>query len=217
MTLVKVCGLTREEDIKYVNELLPDYVGFVFCKSKRQVSLEQGKRLIDKLDKRIKTVGVFQNDDIEKVKHMASNLKLNVIQLHGSEDKNYTQALHQFKLWKCMSIDASSSSQKDLKEAIKGYEKKVSDISKYNIEAILIDSSAKGSSGGSGIAFNWSILDNLIITKPLVLAGGLSPENIEEALKKVRPYAVDVSSGVEENGVKSFEKIKSFIEKVRNY
>ncbi|WP_411681254.1 phosphoribosylanthranilate isomerase [Clostridium thailandense] len=218
MTLVKVCGLTREEDIKYANELLPDYVGFVFCKSKRQVSLEQGKKLIiDKLDKRIKTVGVFQNDDIEKVKCIAVNLKLNVIQLHGIEDKNYIQALQEFKLWKCMSIDVASSSQEDLKEAIKGYEEKINDISKYNIEAMLVDSSANGSSGGSGMSFNWNILNNLKITKPLVMAGGLNPRNIEEALRKVKPYAVDVSSGVEENGVKNFEKIKSFIEKVRNF
>lgn len=217
MTLVKVCGLTREEDIEYVNELLPDYVGFVFCKSKRQINLEQGKKLIDKLDKRIKTVGVFQNDDIEKVRHIAFNLKLNVIQLHGNEGENYTRALHGFKLWKCMSIDVSNSFPSDLEEAVKDYEEKINTISKYNIEAMLVDSATKGRAGGSGISFNWGILNNLTIDKPLILAGGLSPENIDQALKKVKPYAVDVSSGVEEKGIKSFEKIKSFIEKVRNY
>lgn len=217
MALVKVCGLTREEDIGYVNELLPDYVGFVFCKSKRQVALEQGKKLIDKLDKRIKTVGVFQNDDIEKVKYIAANLKLNVIQLHGDEDKNYAKALQEFKLWKCMSIDAASFSQNDLAEVVRENEEKINNISKYNIEAMLVDSSVKGSAGGLGISFNWDILNKLTIDKPLILAGGLSPENIDQALRKVKPYAVDVSSGVEEKGIKNFKKIKSFIEKVRNF
>ncbi|AKA68389.1 phosphoribosylanthranilate isomerase [Clostridium scatologenes] len=213
MTLVKVCGIRRIEDIEFLNELKPEYAGFVFCKSKRQINLELGAQLIEKLDKNIKRVGVFQNNSLEEVKNTAEVLKLDVIQLHGIEDENYIKKLFPFKIWKSISIDVYHDLKDDVK--IKFYEDEINKICQYDVEAVLIDSDVKGSSGGTGMSFNWKLMNNLNITKKIVLAGGLNFYNITQAIKIVKPYVVDVSSGVEENGIKSFEKIKQFINKVK--
>jgi len=216
MTKVKICGLTRKEDIEYVNELLPDYVGFVFAKSKRQVSLDKAKELINLLDKNIQTVGVFQDEDVDKVKNTAEYLKLDIIQLHGREDGDYVKKLYPFKVWKCMSIDAADSLEcKDLSKRVRSHQENLDKLSKYKVEALLVDSSVKGAKGGTGISFNWDILNNLVLSKKLILAGGLNCENVQKAIDKVKPYAVDVSSGVEENGIKNYNKMRSFIQKVR--
>jgi phosphoribosylanthranilate isomerase len=217
MTKVKICGLTRKEDIEYVNELLPDYVGFVFAKSKRQVSLDKAKELINLLDKKIQTVGVFQNEEIDKVKYTAEYLKLDIIQLHGNEDGDYVKKLYPFKAWKSLGIDAADSldSNELLQNKVKFHQENLNKLYSYGIEALLVDSSVKELKGGTGISFNWNILDKLILNKKLILAGGLNDENIQKAIEKVKPYAVDVSSGVEENGIKNYDKMKNFIEKVR--
>lgn len=213
MTLVKVCGIRRIEDVEFLNELKPEYAGFVFCKSKRQVNLELGAQLIEKLDKNIKRVGVFQNNSLEEVRNTAQVLKLDVIQLHGMEDENYIKKLFPIRVWKSISIDVSN----DLKDyaKINFYEYEINKICRYDVEAVLIDSCVKGSSGGTGMSFNWEILNNLNINKKVVLAGGLNFYNITQAINIVKPYAVDVSSGVEEDGIKSFEKIKQFMAKAR--
>lgn len=211
MTKIKICGLRRNEDIEYVNELHPDYVGFVFAKSKRQVTIEQAKELIDSLDKNIETVGVFVNEDIEKVRYIAEHLKLNVLQFHGNEDNQYIKKFNDFTVWKSVGINIDTDN--DYENLVN--EKKLDKISKYPIECIVMDSSVKGVQGGTGISFNWDIIKKIHINKPIILAGGLKPENVHQAVKKVKPYAVDVSSGVELNGIKSFEKMKIFIEKVR--
>lgn len=209
MTLVKICGIRRIEDVEILNKLLPDYAGFVFCKSKRQVTLKLAEELIKNLDKKIKRVGVFQNNSLEEVKNISEMLRLDVIQLHGREDENYIKDLYPFTIWKNVSIDA-----KDRLEDVKN---NIDKISNCNVEAVLVDSSVGGKTGGTGTSFNWNVLENLNINKKLVLAGGLNPDNINTALECVKPYAVDVSSGVEENGVKSLKKINEFIKKVRNF
>lgn len=214
MTKVKICGLFREEDIEYVNELLPDYVGFVFANSRRQVSPKKAEHLIKKLNKNIKTVGVFVNEDILKVNDIGNKLHLDVLQFHGKEDKEYIDNFQEFICWKAMSIKVAAEdknfSQLDI------YNEEINRKNKYNIEAMVLDSSVKGTEGGTGINFDWNIIPRMNINKKLILAGGLNINNLEEALKKVKPYAVDVSSGVETEGVKDFNKIKRFIEKVRN-
>lgn len=214
MTKVKICGLSREEDIEYVNELLPDYVGFVFAKSRRQVSLEKAELLVKRLNKDIKTVGVFVNEDVLKVKEIAYKLQLNILQFHGKEDKEYIDNFKEFICWKSMSIKVDAEDRNFSKLDI--YNQEINRRNKYNIEAMVLDSSVKGTEGGTGINFEWNIIPRLNINKKLILAGGLNINNLEEALKKVKPYAVDVSSGVETEGVKDFNKIKRFIEKVRN-
>lgn len=214
MTKVKICGLSREEDIEYVNELLPDYVGFIFAKSRRQVTLDKAEILVKKLNKNIKTVGVFVNEDALKVRDIAEKLELNVLQFHGNETKEYIENFTEFECWKTMSIKVDLT-KKDYCDLDK-YQSEIDIKNKYNIEAILLDSSIKGAEGGTGINFDWSIIPKLNICKRLILAGGLTQNNVQEAVQKVKPYAVDISSGVETDGVKDFNKIKRFIEKVRN-
>ena len=151
---IKFCGLFREKDIEYVNELNPDYIGFVFAKSKRQVSIKQAIKLKSKLNTNIKAVGVFVNEDIEKV--------LEII------DKD-------IEVWKDSCADY-----------------------------LLLDNGQ-----GTGKTFNWNNIKNL--NRPFFLAGGLNLENINEAILKVKPMAIDISSGIETNGVKDFEKMKEVI------
>jgi phosphoribosylanthranilate isomerase len=205
MIKIKICGLKRVEDIEYANELLPDYVGFVFAKSNRQVTLREAAQLIGLLDKSIKTVGVFKDEEIENIKYAAGYLKLDIIQLHGNEDGNYIKKLSDFKVWKAAGIDSEAVCLDESIKRMYGYE----------AEGILLDSIVNGVKGGTGTSFSWDIINNLNSGKKIILAGGINPENVENAIKKVRPYAVDVSSGVEEDGVKSYEKMKKFIEKVR--
>lgn len=208
MTKIKICGLTRKEDIEYVNKLCPDYIGFVFAKGRRMVTVERAKELMDLLNKKIETVGVFVNEDIEKIKYTAQYLKLNIIQLHGTEDEQYMERLKAFRIWKAVGISTDSNSNNE--NVLPG----IQTISPYT-EGILLDSITKGIQGGTGISFNWNIIKKIHIDKPIILAGGLNPENVLKAVEEVKPYAVDVSSGVEVDGVKDFNKINKFIKKVR--
>jgi len=209
MTKIKICGITRSEDVDYVNKLLPDYISFVFAPSRRKINIVKAKKLTLALDKRIKTVGVFVNENIETVKHIAKTLKLDILQFHGNEDEDYMENFKDFTVWKSIAISVAD------KNNIVGNQSKINSISNYPIRAILMDSNIKGISGGSGKSFEWNIIKSLNINKPIILAGGLNIENITKAIKMVEPYCVDVSSGIEINGIKNFEKIKKFVDKVR--
>ncbi len=202
MTKVKICGLRRMQDIEYANQLQPDYVGFVFSQSKRMVSKESAKMLIDHLDGRIKRVGVFVNEKIEMVNEMTTSLGLDVVQLHGDEDDDYVENLKEIldvEVWKALRIKGITDLQREVKA-----------------DKILIEGFVNGLYGGTGVRFDWSLIENFEFSRPVILAGGLNVSNVEEGIKKVRPYAVDVSSGVETDGYKDFEKMKEFIEKVRS-
>ena len=200
MAKIKICGLTREVDINFANKLRPDYVGFVFARSRREVSLQQAERLVSNLDKGIKTVGVFVNEPVEKVQLIAEKLRLNVLQFHGDEDLDYMKMFSSFDCWKSISVKGTQ----DLKL-----------LEEYPEQTILLDSKVPGELGGTGVAFDWNIIKDLSQKKKIVLAGGLNPSNVSEAIMKVKPYAVDVSSGVESDGVKDLKKIDEFIRKVR--
>ena len=213
MTKVKICGLLRVEDINYVNEVLPDYVGFIFAKSRRQVKLDEAAKLINLLDKSIKTVGVFVDEEVDKVKEIAEKLSLNILQFHGKEDETYINQFNGFSTWKSVAIKVDLNKETYNREK---YQKVLDSCNKYNIEGILLDSSVKGAEGGTGVSFDWSLIPKLNINKKLILAGGLNPSNVRDAIDRVKPYAVDVSSGVETDGFKDFNKIKKFMEKVRN-
>jgi len=206
MVKIKICGLKRQEDIEYVNELFPDYIGFVFAKSKRQVDSNLAKALGDLLDKRIKKVGVFVDEDINIVKNIAKDADLDILQFHGHEDQAYLCRFKDFTIWKSKSIDVSMKNSDD---------HIMDEINSYPIDGVVLDSSIKGVSGGFGERFNWNLIYKLNIEKKLILAGGLTTENVCKALEIAKPYAVDISSGVETDGVKDFKKIKKFIEKVR--
>jgi len=197
---VKICGLRRKEDIEYANELKPDYVGFVFAKSKRQIEVEQALDLISLLDKEIKTVGVFVNEPVENALKIAQTLNLDVLQFHGDETQDYIDNFKNFTVWKAIRI-------KDKEDLEKTKE--------FKVNSFVFDTLTKNEYGGTGKTFNWEVLKEMELNVPIILAGGLNENNVEEAIKIVDPYAVDVSSGVETEGYKDFKKMKSFIEKVR--
>jgi phosphoribosylanthranilate isomerase len=200
MVKVKVCGLTRDVDIAYINELSPQYVGFVFAKSKRLVDVNKAADLIKKLNNGIETVGIFVDESLDNIKAAANFLKLDILQLHGEEAQEYIDELNNYRVWKAVGV----RSEEDIVKA-----------SQYRCEAVLLDSKTSAGSGGTGQTFHWELAKELTGNRKLVLAGGLNSSNVEAAVKELRPFGVDVSSGVETDGYKDFYKIKEFIEKVR--
>lgn len=203
--LVKICGITTLEEIDYINELKPDYTGFVFAESKRKVNIENGKELLKALDKDIKSVGVFRNNTKEYIIEVIKNIPLDIIQLHGDEDNdfiNYLKDKTNCEIWKAVGI-------KNKEDLIKAKD--------FNVETLLLD----GSNPGSGELFPWEYLKEIDVNKRFFIAGGINEENVLEAMENVNPYGVDTSSGVEtiENGIrkKDKEKIKRLIKKVRDY
>ncbi len=199
MTKVKICGLKCENDIDYVNELMPDYVGFVFAKSKRQVDKFKAKQLIEKLDKKIKKVGVFLNRPLSELNEIAEFCELDIVQLHGDEPAEYCNQVNH-NVWKAFRIKTAE----DMKH-----------IHQYDIKGCLLDTYVKDAYGGTGEVFNWDVASHISKENFVILAGGLKEDNIEKAIQTVRPQVVDVSSGVETDGYKDFEKMKRFIERVR--
>lgn len=194
---VKICGIRRNEDADYLNEFKPDFAGFVFAPSKRQVDFDTAKALRERLDKDIKTVGVFVNAEIEFIRRLAEEKVIDLVQLHGDEDDDYIGRLQS-------PVPVIKAQRVAAKE----------DIREYGCDMYLFDTLVKGAYGGTGKSFDWSILKE--VGKPYLLAGGIDISNIDEALK-VGSYALDISGGAETNGFKDREKIKQIIEKVRSY
>jgi len=196
MTNIKICGVRRFDDIEYLNELQPDYVGFVFAKSKRQVDKEHAYNLIKSLSTAIKKVGVFVDEDPITVLEIAEKLKLQVLQFHGHENQKYINKFKGFEIWKALKINSIHS---------------ISEIQNYKCSKFLLDNSTSG----SGESFKWELVEKKVDGGIIMLAGGLTSENVEQGILQLKPYGVDVSSGVETNGFKDYIKIKKFIKKVR--
>jgi len=202
MTKVKICGLSRPIDIDMVNTVLPDYIGFVFAKSRRQVTEVMAKELKERLLPQIQAVGVFVNEELEKIMHLCKDGIIDLIQLHGDEDENYIRELR--KGVKNPIIKAVRvRNTKDIEEA-----------AKLTCDYLLLDTYKEGLYGGSGEIFDWSVITK--IEKPFFLAGGLHTENILQAISQANPYCIDVSSGVETDGIKDRNKIIDIITKVRS-
>ncbi|MCD8220772.1 MAG: phosphoribosylanthranilate isomerase [Clostridiales bacterium] len=202
MTKIKICGLRRREDIEAVNQYQPDYIGFVFAKSKRQVSIGEAENLSHLLSPSVCPVGVFVNAPIEMICEIVRRGIIRVIQLHGQEDEGYVRELRK-QLAEPMIIKALRMET--------GYEPEL--WKKSEIDYLLLDAGA----GGTGKTFDHELLEKPgEITKPWFLAGGMCPENAAEAIRKFHPYAVDVSSGVETDGWKDADKVRKMIETVRN-
>lgn len=198
MTKIKFCGLTRAEDIAAANALKPEYIGFVFApKSKRYVSPQQAALLRARLDPAIKAVGVFVNEPPEAVALLLNENIIDIAQLHGQEDAAYLARLRSLTarpLWQAFRVTDAESLAKA--------EKSPADL-------VLLDSGA----GGTGRAFDWALLENF--KRDYLLAGGIGPENAADAVERLHPYGVDVSSGIETAGKKDPEKMAAFVAAVR--
>ncbi|MCR4437059.1 MAG: phosphoribosylanthranilate isomerase [Clostridiales bacterium] len=212
---VKICGITREIESAFINRHLPDYAGFVFAKSKRQITPLFVKSLSPLLDRRVKKVGVFVNEDIQKVVEIVGLCGLDVVQLHGEETPLYVESLRKalsrpatpqgreagkVEIWKAVRVAGA--------ESLQGLEN-------YQADAFLLDAYREGQYGGTGGTFNWEVAAEVHKKYRIVLAGGLNRENVREAISAVRPFAVDVSSGVETDGIKDEIKIRELIREVR--
>ena len=215
---VKMCGISKVETIPAVVEAKPNYMGLVFAPSKRQVTVDQAKTLVEELHKgcakkygsdtepdkndTIKTVGVFVNETVDNLVTIANEANLDAVQLHGDEDETFIQSLKEctnVEVWKAVQIRSAA----DVEEWIDS-----------SADMILFDAYHKDERGGTGEVFDWSSLDEF--ERPFMLAGGIDSTNVARAIRTVRPYGIDTSSGIETNGVKDDEKITAFTNIVKS-
>ena len=214
---VKMCGISKVETIPAIVDAKPDYMGLVFAPSKRQVTVDQAKILVEELhrgyakkygsdtehDKNgtIKTVGVFVNETVENLVTIANEANLDAVQLHGDEDEAFIQSLKErtnVEVWKAVQIRSAADAEVWIDSSA---------------DMLLFDAYHKDERGGTGEVFDWSCLDEF--ERPFMLAGGIDSTNVARAIRTVRPYGIDISSGIETDGVKDDEKIKAFTNIVR--
>ena len=220
---IKMCGISKVETIPAIVDAKPDYMGLVFAPSKRQVTVDQAKTLVEELHKQyanrynrdaeqysnqtlihqesIKTVGVFVNETLENLLKIAEEVKLDVIQLHGDEDEAFIQSLKErtnVEVWKAVQIRSAADAEAWIDSSA---------------DMLLFDAYHKDERGGTGEIFDWSCLDEF--ERPFMLAGGIDSTNVARAIRTVRPYGIDISSGIETDGVKDDEKITAFTNIVR--
>ena len=218
---VKMCGISKIETIPAVIEANPDYMGLVFAPSKRQVTVDQAKSLVKELHKQygnrysrdevqcsndvvqefIKTVGIFVNETLDNLVTIATEVNLDAVQLHGDEDEAFIQSLKErtnVEVWKAVQIRSAADAEAWIDSSA---------------DMLLFDAYHKDERGGTGEVFDWSSLDEF--ERPFMLAGGIDSTNVARAIRTVRPYGIDISSGIETEGVKDDEKIKAFTNIVR--
>lgn len=195
MTKIKMCGLRRSEDIMYANQILPDFIGYVFApKSKRCITAEQAVGFTKLLDSRIIPVGVFVNEPIENVIEIFNIGAIKIAQLHGNECEDYIARLHSENIPVIKAFIVKTKADVEAAESSPA-------------DHILLDAGM-----GDGRQFSYELLND--IRRPYFLAGGLDTDNIGGAVSLLNPYAVDVSSGIETDGFKDFNKMKKFTQNV---
>jgi len=201
MTRIKICGITNLEDAKYAVSLGVDSLGFIFADSPRQVNVTQVRRIVRELPPFVNYTGVFVNEDSKKVLKIAKDCSLDTLQLHGEEDPEYCRQFKHMKVIKAFRV-------KEELDLVK--------LKRYEVDAYLLDTYIAGQLGGTGETFNWQLAEQAKELGPIILAGGLEPANITEAINQVHPYGVDVSSGVEKvAGIKDHNKLKGLIKRIR--
>ena len=220
---IKICGISKVETILAIVDAKPDYMGLVFAPSKRQVTVDQAKTLVEELHKQyanrynrdaeqcsnqtlihqefIKTVGIFVNETLDNLVTIATEVNLDAVQLHGDEDEAFIQSLKErtnVEVWKAVQIRSAADAEAWIDS---------------RADMLLFDAYHKDERGGMGEVFDWSSLDEF--ERPFMLAGGIDSTNVARAIRTVRPYGIDISSGIETEGVKDDEKIKAFTNIVR--
>ncbi len=203
MTKIKICGLMRMEDVLTVNRHKPEYAGFVFARSRREVTVQAAKQMARRLDPAVLPLGVFVDAEVWAVAGIAVACGLHAVQLHGNEDNAYMEELGRLLPNKTQIIKAVR-----VKDA--GSLKRAEELS---CDLFLLDAWDEDQNGGTGQTFNWELV--MGFPKPFLLAGGLDCENVRMAIDTCAPVGVDVSSGVETDGNKAAEKIAAFIDTVR--
>ncbi|MDO8685932.1 MAG: phosphoribosylanthranilate isomerase [Clostridiales bacterium] len=209
---IKICGIKNAKEVDIINKFLPDFTGFVFAPGKRTVTSIRAGILSQMMDKSIKKAGVFVNATIEEIIEIIDVCPLDIIQLHGEENRQYINLLK---------IRLNAMSKLPLPEVWKSIKainrETILQTMSQGVDRYLLDTCIKGRTGGTGIAFDWKMAADIKAANQLIIvAGGLTPENVAEAVKITDPYAVDVSSGVENDGLKDQDKVESFITNVRN-
>jgi phosphoribosylanthranilate isomerase len=203
VAIIKICGITNKPDALEASRLGADMLGFVFYKkSKRAVDAKTVRDIANELDEKTVKVGVFVDEDAGKVADIAEDCALDVLQFHGEETPEYCARLRgRYKTIKAFRVKDRVSLKK---------------IAGYDTDYYMLDTYSASSRGGTGKSFDWKIIEGFEFLKPLILSGGLTPDNVAGAIKAVAPYGVDVSSGVEAlPGKKDTELMKRFVENVR--
>ena len=199
MAVVKLCGIKSEEDAALMNEVKPDYVGFVFAPGKHQISAASACRLSN-IIRYSRLVGVFVNEQPAVIAKIAKQTGLDVIQLHGDEDDEYIREVRHKtgkEIWKAVRVRTA----KDIQAA-----------QELPTDKLLLDSFSEESYGGTGKVMDFAVLDQAEIRKPYFIAGGLTVDNLPVILRNTEPYGIDISSGIETGGVKDREKMRKVIQ-----
>jgi len=200
MFRVKICGITRPEDGIVAADSGADAIGLVFAESPRRVTVEQASAVLEALPPGIRPVALFVDEPFERVLQVCWRLGVTAVQLSGDEPAALAEALAREQLFVIKSFHVRTAAD-------------LEGIDAYPAHACLLDSRVPGRRGGTGVAFDWSLAAQLATWKPVILAGGLNPDNVREAIRQVEPYAVDVSSGVEAKpGIKDPTRVRQFVE-----
>lgn len=197
---IKMCGLRRIEDILYANEVKPDYIGFIFANTWRKVSIETAAKLRKILNTKIKAVGVFVNESMEVMIKTAKEVPLDVIQLHGDETEEVIRTLREnlkIEIWKAARVQTAVD---------------IENVQKLSVDKILLDSFSKDAYGGTGKVMNISLVEQACIKKSFFIAGGLTIENTGNIIDRIKPFGIDISSGIETEKKKDFNKMKKIME-----
>jgi phosphoribosylanthranilate isomerase len=199
---VKICGMTQLKDALFAVEQGVDAVGFIFYKkSPRAVTMKTVREIITKLPPLVDTVGVFVNESAERLNKIADYCGLDLVQLHGEESPAFCRKIHR-RVIKAFRV-------KDLQS--------IKQLEKFPVSGFLLDTFFDDLHGGTGKTFDWNLALPAKKMGPVILAGGLTPRNILQAVRQVRPYGVDVCSGVEKSpGIKDLEKVRAFLKNIRS-
>lgn len=201
MTRIKICGITQVEDALAAVEAGADALGFIFSESPRRIGLSRAVKIAEKLPPLVSLVGVFLNQPLQEIQEAIASCPLTALQFHGQESPEFCRSFGAIKTIKVIRVKDQTS---------------LADISQYEVDAYLLDTYVKGQPGGTGKTFNWGLAADISSKYRIILSGGLSPDNVVEAIKRVRPFGVDVGSGVESSpGKKDHQKIRRFIHQVR--
>jgi phosphoribosylanthranilate isomerase len=199
---IKICGITREADGQFAATLGVDAVGFVLAESPRRIQPEIVREISTSLPPFVSSVGVFVDADLESVRQIAGFCGLGWVQLHGNESPDYCRAL-ELNVLKAIRVKGRQSI-----ETMAAY--------KHCVKGFILDAYVKGQAGGTGKSLDWNLAKEAKKHGPIILSGGLTPEDVRKAINEVRPYGVDVSSGVESSpGMKDHDKIRRFVEQAR--